>query len=121
MNATIETSHCKHTSGTINGHCITCGELVSYRQKKYNYKLRRITNGGIKMAKGIIDFEVLEKHIIGIEKLMKDNGLNQVEQDLLLKQTHNRLQRKIEEQKAKDMLSNMPGMKFINRFIKDNE
>ena len=73
------------------------------------------------MEKGIIDFEALEKYIIQIEKLMKESGLNQIEQNLLLQQTHNRLQRKIEEQKARDMVSNMPGMNMAMKFLKGHK
>ncbi len=73
------------------------------------------------MEKGIIDFEALEKYIIQIEKVMEDSGLNQIEQDLLLKQTHNRLVRKMEELKARDMVSNMPGMSTVMKLLKGKD
>ena len=71
------------------------------------------------MEKSIINFESLEVYIKEIESLMAKSSLNQVEQDLVLRQTHQRLQKKIEEQKVKDQLNNIPMMGFAKKFMKD--
>ena len=113
--------YCRHTLGIINGECMDCGERASISQKHYSIELRRILGGGIIMEKGIINFEELEKHIKQIESIMKNDGLTQIEQDLVLKQTYNRLQKKMEEQKAQDMVMNMPGMSFVQKMIGKQE
>lgn len=55
----------------------------------------------------MIDFGKLEEHIREIEGNFESKGLNQVEQDLVLRQAMSRLSRKIESQKVKDSLNNI--------------
>jgi len=109
---------CKHTHGLVNGYCVDCSQKVVCSQKQYSAELRRLLEGGINMNNKIVDFKALEKYILQFEDIMKDNELNIVEQDLVLRQALSRVQKRIEEQKARDMVSNMPGMDMAMKLLK---
>ena len=69
------------------------------------------------MKKSIVDFEVLETYIKQIEEIFTKNSLNQVEQDLILRQVHARLAKKMETQRANDLVNNNPLVKMAKKFL----
>ena len=67
--------------------------------------------------KELIDFGILEKYIREIEIIFERDGLNQIEQDLIIKQTYLRLAKKIQSQQTGDELENLPLTNLIKRLI----
>lgn len=65
----------------------------------------------------VVDFGELEKYIKEIEQIFKKNDLNIVEQNLILQQAHQRISRKMEQQKAQDMLENLPLPGMVKRLM----
>ena len=59
------------------------------------------------MEKKVIDFGALEVYIKQIESIFKDNKLNIIEQDLILRQLHERVAQKIQQQRGEDMTQKM--------------
>ena len=66
----------------------------------------------------VIDFGALERYIKAIEGIFQENGINQIEQRLVLEQTAARLNRKVEQQKTQDMLENMTGGGLLSGIVK---
>lgn len=69
------------------------------------------------MAKNVIDFGTLEQYIKKIESVLAEGNINILEQDLILRQAHERLQQKLQNQKMIDMTNNNPLVKLAKKFL----
>ena len=71
--------------------------------------------------KEVINFENLEYYIKKIESIFKEENINPTEQSLILTQTLNRLNKKLKNQQAQDMVSNIPLGGLMKRLMKSKE
>jgi len=72
-------------------------------------------------TKEVINFENLGYYIKIIEKVFDENGVNQIEQDLILTQTLARVRAKQKNVQAQDMMQSMPLGGLFKRLFKEKK
>ena len=73
------------------------------------------------MDRKVIDFAALEENMRAIDDVFKENNLGTIEQSLILAQMQARINKRVEEAKAKDMLGNMPMMDIVKGMLKQRD